>query len=192
MLLIANGLRVLIVSIYPHASTDLIWCNTLTRLDPIAAGVLLAVLLRGKSPEFKTWQRIALWCAGSVILIETGKAWNTGVPRLLSPSLDLVSYPALALGCALILLSVLGLEAKIPVFLVYLGKVSYGLYLFHLLGVMLADDVLMIPGGLKRGLLRIILSLGFTVGLATLSYHFLEAPFLRMKNRFARVQSRPV
>jgi peptidoglycan/LPS O-acetylase OafA/YrhL len=37
-----------------------------------------------------------------------------------------------------------------------------------------------------------ILGLALTVALAAASYRWLESPFLRLKERFAHVQSRPV
>jgi peptidoglycan/LPS O-acetylase OafA/YrhL len=62
--------------------------------------------------------------------------------------------------------------------LVYLGRISYGMYLWHMLviGAVPADDwplmiVLVFPG---------------TIALAALSFHFVEKPFLRLKSRFER------
>jgi peptidoglycan/LPS O-acetylase OafA/YrhL len=43
-----------------------------------------------------------------------------------------------------------------------------------------------------RVLLQSVVALALTIALAAASYRWLESPFLRMKERFARVQSRPV
>src|SRR5579872_2334332 len=49
MLSLSTITRVLIVLMKGGAFS--IWCNTLTRLDPIAAGIILAVLLRSEPPK---------------------------------------------------------------------------------------------------------------------------------------------
>jgi peptidoglycan/LPS O-acetylase OafA/YrhL len=192
MLCVANLTRVVIVLAWPHASKDAIRTNTFARLDPIAVGILLAVLLNGRIPLLRAWQRVALLATGTGILIAVGTWCNTLVPRSVSGRLDLPEFPAVTLGCALIFLSVLGIKTRLPQWLVYLGKISYGLYVVHILGAFLADAVLVMPGGLRRAALRHLLSMAFTIGMASLSYHFLETPFLRRKNRFANVPSRPV
>jgi peptidoglycan/LPS O-acetylase OafA/YrhL len=70
---------------------------------------------------------------------------------------------------------------------VYLGRISFGLYIFHQAvaqGVLLHVDV---PWPLRLGL-----TLALTLCLAALSYVLLERPFLRLKMRFTYVRSAPV
>jgi peptidoglycan/LPS O-acetylase OafA/YrhL len=62
--------------------------------------------------------------------------------------------------------------------LVFLGKISYGLYMWH--EVMLS----LFGGG--------FLTLGAVVATAWASYRFLERPILKFKHRWSRVESRPV
>ncbi len=71
--------------------------------------------------------------------------------------------------------------------LVYLGRISYGLYVFHL-PVILAI-AWWAPG---RAWLRLPLVAGLTLACAAGSYRYLESPFLRLKGRFTRVRSVPV
>ena len=47
-----------------HRFESEIWCNTLVQLDPIAAGILMAVLLRGAVPQFSKLARVAMTVAG--------------------------------------------------------------------------------------------------------------------------------
>jgi peptidoglycan/LPS O-acetylase OafA/YrhL len=70
----------------------------------------------------------------------------------------------------------------------YLGKISYGLYMFHLVGIALAHWVTRhwAPG---EDLLLHGLSVGLTIGLAALSYQYFEKPFIRLKTRFTKVKS---
>ena len=158
-----------------------IWTNTLARLDPIAAGALLALLLRGRIPKHGGLARAlwigsggaALWIAGSA-LKDPGWIW-------------LVTYPLAAAGCVAILYGSFGSIGS-PRILIYLGKVSYGLYVFHVAAIRLVQMAApSLPG-------PVVLLIAFllTVALAALSYRYLESPFLRMKNRFERVSTRAV
>src|SRR5258706_393184 len=60
--------------------------------------------------------------------------------------------------------------------LVWMGKISYGLYIWHLVSIQITFQ--MLPGYL---LLDIILSFILTLSLGSLSYYFFESPFLIFK-----------
>lgn len=102
-------------------------------------------------------------------------------------------------GCILIFLSLLG-ESRLGKWriLTYLGRISYGLYVFHwmiLLGTQKVGTVLVshhhVPLAVALGL-RMIVAFLLTVILAALSYRFFEAPILRYKKRFEVIRTRPV
>jgi peptidoglycan/LPS O-acetylase OafA/YrhL len=113
-------------------------------------------------------------------------------------------YTFIATGCLLLFVSFLGLLPRwVPKPLVYLGKISYGLYVFHMLSLSVfwrlfwfsenQRSSLQTGSGIilgARAVLILLLSLGMTVMCATLSYRFLERPFLAMKERFTFVRSR--
>jgi peptidoglycan/LPS O-acetylase OafA/YrhL len=152
-----------------------IWCNTLARLDPIAGGALLACLLKGTVPEH-TGRSRALWIGfGTVLLVGSGAVGsNDGWPVL-------VTYPLAAAASVAIIFGTLGSRFRQRPLLragTYLGKISYGLYVFH------AAVIRLVPSPL--------LALPLTMGMAALSYRFLESPFLRLKDRFAHVSTRAV
>ncbi len=71
--------------------------------------------------------------------------------------------------------------------LVYLGQISYGLYLYHMVAHFLVWDVL--TGSMEhwphapKFILRLMLFAGLTVGIASASYYLLEKPFLKLKER---------
>lgn len=67
--------------------------------------------------------------------------------------------------------------------LVYLGTVSYGVYLLHKPGLDLARRVLQ-RAGTDSPLALFALGLGLSVLLAGLSYRYFESPLLRLKDRF--------
>jgi peptidoglycan/LPS O-acetylase OafA/YrhL len=70
MIVVANVARAL--AILAHAHYPQVWCNTLARLDPIAVGVLVAVLLSGELPRFGRVERSALLVLGLVGLLFVG------------------------------------------------------------------------------------------------------------------------
>ncbi len=72
----------------------------------------------------------------------------------------------------------------------WMGDISYGMFAIHMLVlnmVFLALDLQVFTG---RFLLVLALTFGITVALATVSFRFLERPFLRLKNigRFRRLE----
>jgi hypothetical protein len=50
MIVIANVARVIVLLL--HGSAPQLWGNTFAHLDSIAAGILLAVLLESRAPDF--------------------------------------------------------------------------------------------------------------------------------------------
>jgi peptidoglycan/LPS O-acetylase OafA/YrhL len=111
----------------------------------------------------------------------------------LATSSMVLGYPAAALGSVALLVAVLNEHAMLrKSALVYLGRISYGLYVFHVLGLMISDyTVRDQTASLGRYILRVSVALATTVGLAAASYRWLETPFLQIKQRFTHVLSRP-
>ena len=185
MLAVATGARAFLIGHYPDLNgMDVrIWTNTLARLDPIAGGALLAVLLQGRIPKHTLRARVlwiaggglALWLAGSV-LKDPGWIW-------------LLTYPFAAAGCVAILYGSFGPEGGAAQrILAYLGKISYGLYVFHVAAIRLVQ----IARPALPGPIVLLVALALTVALAALSYRYLESPFLRLKTRFTNVPTRAV
>ena len=68
---------------------------------------------------------------------------------------------------------------------VWCGRISYGMYLFHSLVIV---GVIKMFGAPNTGTQKVIFSLsvyGGTIAVSSLSYIFFESRFLRMKNRFS-------
>jgi peptidoglycan/LPS O-acetylase OafA/YrhL len=171
--------------------------NSLTRVDGIAAGVLVAVALHGRAPRVGAWMRGALLGGGFLALATIGRSFELvdGPPRVGSMA---IGWPLVAVACAAILMAVIGdrgvvgrLLASRP--LVYLGRISYGLYVCHQVGLLVAARVFPDHGSSAKGWAgHFVLGLLVTVGLAAASYAWLEKPFLRLKERrFTIVRSRP-
>jgi peptidoglycan/LPS O-acetylase OafA/YrhL len=175
-----------------HAGESDVWCNTFAQLDPIALGILLAMLLRGQAPRLTTWARGAILVAGI-----TGLAMGSMVFGIkddpLTTARIVLGYPSVAIGGTLVLLAVLrDTDRKPNRALVYLGRISYGLYVFHVLGLLISDYVVHEQtASLFRYSLRVLVALSATIFMAAISYRWLESPFLQLKERFAHVLSRP-
>jgi peptidoglycan/LPS O-acetylase OafA/YrhL len=106
-----------------------------------------------------------------------------------------IGYGAADLGCVLIFVSFLGIRS-VPSSIVYLGKISYGLYVFHYGMVKLSLWLLSQTMSLRAmSMWKIVavdgLAFACCAALASVSYRFLEKPFLHIKDRFAFVPSRP-
>jgi peptidoglycan/LPS O-acetylase OafA/YrhL len=181
MLVVANVARGVILMM-PHQPTS-IWCDTFARLDPFALGILVAYWLHGRELHLRGSVRIGLGVAAGVILLVAGR-WgdHTDVRALWS-------YPAESLACVLALIAVLRpMESwragRVGQALIYGGRISYGLYVYHLmmLKFTLQTRLTYWPGKL--------VALAATVGVAALSYRLLETPFLRLKQRVTYVYSR--
>jgi len=172
-----------------HFSNWQIYFNTFARLDMIGGGVLLAVLLRGRVPNVPNGIRLTFiaFAVMSVLLTGFYKVFQTG-PTWVEME---VSYPLVAACCTGIVYCVLGMRMESR-WLRYLGKISYGLYVYHFAAIMFVDRVFDVQLGIAHLLLRPLLALGLTILAAVLSYTYLESPFLKLKRRYTYVASRPV
>lgn len=75
-----------------------------------------------------------------------------------------------------------------------LGRISYGLYMIHPIAMYFSfatlHSVLDLHGGWLYHTLLYVSVIGLTIGLSSLSYRFLEKPFLKLKDsRFATLKS---
>jgi len=190
MLIISNVTRIVMVA--SHGGTASVWFNTLARLDPIAAGILVAVALKGNVPSFSLPARLGMILCGIAPFPFIANYWEFHAPARLAWFPTVVSFPTVAVGCTLILLGVLGISIQLPRFLVHLGKISYGLYVYHGLGNILSGKIIPVHVLFLQLALRPILALGITILLASMSYAFLEKPFLKLKVRYTHVDSRPL
>lgn len=83
---------------------------------------------------------------------------------------------------------IFSLENKV---LVFLGKISYGIYVIHILVIFLWTKILgkFETQDILNYIITILLITFSTIILAYLSYEYLEKPFLRRKKRFSRILS---
>lgn len=184
MLLVAALARVYLW--WTHAPHPAAWCNTFARLDPIALGVLLALLLRSRLPQLSGALRATMALCAYALWMAVDRYF----PIYGGPGPAMVGLPLAALASVLLVAAVLGAKGRFGALLsarpiVYLGRISYGLYAYHLIAIHLGKRLPLAP------LLQRAISLGATVAIAILSYELFEKAFLRWKVRFTHVASRP-
>jgi peptidoglycan/LPS O-acetylase OafA/YrhL len=190
LLVIANLWRIMLAA--SGAPSQAMEYNTFTRLDPIALGILIA-LLGNRLPQFTRRQRSALLLIGSVGWVAVFYLCVLYHPDPANQWRGVLGHPATALASVAILLSVIGSQHPLlrnkP--LLYLGKISYGLYVVHEFAHFCAVRLVhaSTPGAV---LVQSVVGLALTILIAAASYRWLESPFLKLKERFAYVQSRPV
>jgi peptidoglycan/LPS O-acetylase OafA/YrhL len=167
-----------------------IWWNTLVQMEMFATGILLALFHAARGAVRRSWAvRIPGLAAIPVVWIlavQYGGIKGDGLNARGPVSLCL-GFAAIAVTSAALIDLLTGLEHW-PQPMIYFGKISYGLYVFHTTGVYLAEQHLR----MLRHSERMVVALAFTMVAAALSYRFIETPFLRLKERFELVKSRPV
>jgi peptidoglycan/LPS O-acetylase OafA/YrhL len=182
--ILTRSALVLLGAVHPQ-----IWCNSFAHLDAIACGGLLAVVFRKTNIAPASGARVALLCFGVGVFALAGRFGDFAGPRAL------VTYPVVALASCAFIVASLRPKADLtrrllasPV--LYLGKISYGLYVFHLMFItLLGVGAAQMPG---RRLLLMGAAFLCSAIAAALSYHVLERPFLALKKRVTYIPSRPL
>lgn len=180
-----------------------IWFSSLVQFEFFGLGALAALLLKGRVPQWKMASRLILFVVAGALWTSAQGFFLRDHAPFSSPLSCIVGYHLVGIACILLLLGFLGIPQRYtPRPLVHLGKVSYGLYVFHRLCQHIALRLL--PAGARSevwtGRLQTALrdsavvagALLLTIALAFLSYRFLEGPFLKLKERFSFVRSRAV
>ena len=187
-------IAVSLVSLYAqgqahHEIDTAIWSNSLSQAIFFGSGMLCAGLPFDPGRARSATLRIGLAVLALGLLFAA--AYLTEAKRLdvaSSGASVAVGYALVALGCSAGLFAVLGYPRSFPPFLLYLGKISYGLYVFHLLCLMFVQTKT--PLGYSK--IGLVASLALTIVVASLSYRLLERPFLRLRKRFTLVANRPI
>jgi peptidoglycan/LPS O-acetylase OafA/YrhL len=180
-----------------HADADIsIWTNSFVQFEIFAAGAAVALYLNGNTPRFHIKTRMSLAMVSLFLWFASAYWFQAKYIGPASSGLSIViGYFFIASGCATAMLSILGIRRTLPLLVIYLGRISFGLYVFHLLAIEIVaelDEHSFAMSGWRGAGLDAAASLLLTISLAALSYRFLETPFLRLKERFAAIASRPI
>jgi peptidoglycan/LPS O-acetylase OafA/YrhL len=185
-------LLVIPLSLASAVVTHNAWYNPVSLFLFFAFGGLVAMLLHARDFSLPIAGRLllaalAIGCWASVM---GGWLPLTGATGIIAGQL------LLAAAYSLFFLSIYAFPTPwLPKSLIYLGRISYGLYVFHLLCIDIVRKFLLPhlrPGqqGLTAALVAYACSLALTIAFAAVSYRFFELPFLQLKRRFTFVRSR--
>lgn len=172
-----------------------VWYNTFTRLDCFALGGLLACAMHKRNWRAPFAVRILIFAVGVFVFWLIGRQPYGGYFGYFPAW----TYPLAGLGSVLFILSFVLAPTREALswplrLLSYLGKISYGLYVFHGPALRFCERELGTewPSHEWSWVVRTTLAAVLTLIVSMLSYAILEKPFLRMKGRFTFVRSRPV
>jgi peptidoglycan/LPS O-acetylase OafA/YrhL len=161
-----------------------IWVATPASLDALATGGLLLLWLRSgrRVPTEKVLRWLLLPAAAitsALSMMSKEDVYIWGELLGLFPAVIIVAGAAIGFRGVL----ARGLEAK-P--LLFLGRISYGIYLYHLFvkaGMTWASERFGTWDTYERGPLMFLVTSGATIVAASISWYCLERPMLRLKNR---------
>ena len=178
------------------------WTNSFVQFQFFATGILLSVYLKGWQPKWHVVTRIAIFIAALVCWLLASMACevHADAPHLSTIPQAIGGWLLILTGVVLFFLSLYGSRSKnMPAPLVYLGRISYGMYVFHITIFWLVYQVFkdeLASFSTMIGLYEWKNDVGFviafvvTVVISLSSYTFFEKPFLRLKKRFTYIPSR--
>ncbi|MGI4757805.1 MAG: acyltransferase family protein [Janthinobacterium lividum] len=169
-----------------HADLDVqVWFSSFVQFEMFAAGILLA-LADHRQPRWNAFSSVFAIVVACGLWIVAAGAFHLKTANATASSAAVVctGYAMVAAACCLFVVAVQRLPA--PAAMVYSGKISYGLYVFHL------PVIALVSARFPSYTIGVLVSLVLTYGLAALSYRYFELPFLQMKRRFELVPSRAV
>jgi peptidoglycan/LPS O-acetylase OafA/YrhL len=159
----------------------------LKRREPVNSGRCMALLAFGAG----------MWFTGTLLQYPGGDREGPLGWRVMGLAVTVA-------GSVLIFLAFLRSNPKWwPGPVTYLGKISYGLYVFQIMAILpatqLTERMGLLAGAthsfkeLAFGLgVRLPLALGIAIAMAAISYRYFETPFLNLKERFEVIRSRSV
>lgn len=192
LLIISSILTRLYLSLVntPHPG---IYVNTFSRMDALTLGSLIALTLHFH-PNFinkiTNLTKPIILITTSIILSFILYRVTFLEPQYLRQSI--FGYTFIALFMSYYTISALSNNffSKILSYslLTYLGKISYGLYVWHLLAIDITAKLL--PNKFQD--FKFIPAFFITLVISIISYRLFELRFLKFKKRFSKINSRPV
>ena len=182
-----------------HTGTRIgsLWMNSFVHGGAIAIGILSALALEGKAPRIPHFVRIPMLLAALPLFGLADLCYHSAPDGKLPVLYGMMGFGAGLIGVTLIFYALLGaptdgMRFETSKVLLFLGRISYGLYVFHYALLEAAKLLLIRFTGACPPIAVAALALPVTVLFAWASYRWFELPFLRVKRRFAHVDSGPV
>ena len=164
--------------------------------------MLLSIYMKGWQPRWPFAARIALFIAGLICWLIASIACevHADAPHTSTTPQAITGWLLILSGVILFFLSLYGAPKKyMPPTLAYLGRISYGMYIFHITMFWIIYQIYknelavfsnMIGLAEWKNEVGFVIAFVATLVIALLSYRFFEKPFLRLKRRFTFIPSR--
>ncbi|GEC79210.1 acyltransferase family protein [Flavobacterium aquatile] len=172
-----------------HAPLGIVTFFNYTRFGCLAIGALGAYLYFNKSSKLKYWftKKTVEICAWILLLIVAINKFHIT---------SLIDHELIAMGTLVLIINqinnpkrLISLEYKL---FDYLGKISFGLYVYNPLIIYLMAFVIN-PMGIKNDLVKkaviYILVVGAIIIVSHISYHYFEKRFLKIKYKYTTIKS---
>lgn len=169
------------------------YCNTLTRMDSLLMGSLLAVHLREGKEIAHHWIKLVFSAYFLLISASIFLFGNVSQDNALFPT---VGYTLSALFFSCILYLFIKIKWDVQHWLMklnalrFIGKISYGIYVYHIPIYLVLCSLLsektnhLFENGLHHTLFLSTTSLLLTIIVSALSYYLIEKPILNLKKHF--------
>ena len=174
---------------YPGNPGYPVYFRTDVRADTLLCGAFVAfAAAAGMAPHGRLMRGVLRSLALIAIAVI---GWHARRPTPWDDYLVYIQYSAVAVSCAVLIATAIWCPPRLlrmalewaP--LRWLGRISYGVYLYHWpIFYRIERDLDWSP------LAKALLAFALTFLVATISYYFLELPFLRMKDRIGRAPAR--
>ena len=195
-------LRAILVLTLPHSilQMEFLYRMTFSQADAFLFGGLLALLMRG--PEKTAILRSGPWLFWGALTALVVACWLNGPGQYLvnvipsTPWMSTYGFTLVDLTSGGLILCALRpgnllFRAITLAPLRFLGKVSYGFYVYHLLALPLLVDFAMISPWHSMMVLWWCADFMVIFVISAISYDVLELPFLRLKDRFVTRHANP-
>lgn len=172
-----------------------IWINSLVQFQFFAAGGIIAVLNYRRSVRLSAALRCAMAFLAVMLWLVALGGFELGSGDPIRTRELVLGYGIALAGTVMFFLSILDARAVAPQWILSLGRISYGLYVFHGFWLWLLFDTVPIWPRmqifLRHAAFAGTLAFVATVATAALSYRYIERPILKIKRRFETIDTRP-
>jgi peptidoglycan/LPS O-acetylase OafA/YrhL len=183
------------ILLFPQVGAGGVYELTVCRLDGLLVGAMLALAWRdeGARKTVRRWSRPLLAASLLLLTVMFRARWFHPYDRFT----QLYGFPLITLACGAFLAEAAASRSESPLGRVlggralgFLGRYSYGLYLFHVLLKPLFTRFLVHTSALGMAdplacALYLVLCFTASILVAVVSYHAYEQRFLRLKERWA-------
>ena len=164
---------------------------TLSTFDSMAIGGIMANFVFQKNEMLKLFYKPIVQVFVWTFLIVSVFYKPVHIFSLFDSEMHAICYSIIIVNVSTNPLSLVNLQNRVMDFL---GRISYGLYIYHMLVIwtlsfFLKDKILAIHSNTVRLILIYAMVYGLTIIVAYLSFHYYESYFLRLKEKFAKIHS---